>query len=128
MRGPSCHRYCRAAAHQSKEPIFMKFGKSMLTAALIVASGAVACSADLVGPPTIDDAQIDADVAATSGDAIASQITGFGDNVVAAGSFSMVAPSYSLSAGGAGARLNGISPTCTYASGRYSCAATTEQG
>ena len=54
----------------------MKFGKSMLGAALIVASGAVACSADLVGPPTLDDAQIDADIAATSGDAVASQITG----------------------------------------------------
>src|SRR5436305_3851189 len=128
MRGPSCHRYCRAAAYQPKELPLMKFGKSMLGAALIVASGAVACSADLVGPPTLDDAQIDADIAATSGDAVASQITGFSDNVTAAGSFSMVAPSYSLSVGGTGARLNGISSTCTYASGRYTCAATTEQG
>jgi hypothetical protein len=59
---------------------------------------------------------------------VASQISGFNDNVAAAGSFSMVAPSYNLSVGGSGARLNGISPTCTYASGRYSCAATTEQG
>src|SRR4051794_20426894 len=106
----------------------MKFGKSMLAAALIVASGAVGCSADLVGPPTLDDAQINADIAATSGDAIASQIAGFNDNVAAAGSFSMVAPSYNVSVGGRGASLNGISPTCSYASGRYTCAATTEQG
>ena len=107
----------------------MKFRNSMLAAAaLMLATGALACSADLVGPPALDDAQIDADIAATSGDAVASQITSFGDNVAAAGSFSMVAPSYSVSAGSNGARLNGISPTCTYASGRYSCAATTEQG
>lgn len=106
----------------------MKFRNPMLAAALLLASGAIACSADLVGPPTLDDAQIDADIAATSGDAVASQLTGFADNVTAAGSFSIVAPSYNLSVGSSGARLNGISPTCTYASGRYSCAATTEQG
>jgi len=100
----------------------------LAAAALMLATGALACSADLVGPPALDDAQIDADIAATSGDAVASQITSFGDNVAAAGSFSMVAPSYSVTAGSNGARLNGISPTCTYASGRYSCAATTEQG
>jgi len=107
----------------------MKFRNSMLAAAaLMLATGALACSADLVGPPALDDAQIDADIAATSGDAVASQITSFGDNVAAAGSFSMVAPTYKITAGSNGARLNGISPTCTYASGRYSCAATTEQG
>ncbi|HEV7388396.1 MAG TPA: hypothetical protein VGN73_07295, partial [Gemmatimonadaceae bacterium] len=108
----------------------MKFRNPLLAvAALMLASGALACSADLVGPPSLDDGQIDADIAATSGDAVASQITSFGDNVAAAGSFSMVAPSYSVNAGGAtGASFSGISPTCTYASGRYSCAATTEQG
>lgn len=100
----------------------------MLVAALVLASGAIGCSADLVGPPALDDAQIDADIAATSGDAVASQISGFGDNVAAAGSFSMVAPSYNVTVGGRGASLNGISSTCTYDSGRYSCAATTEQG
>jgi hypothetical protein len=108
----------------------MKLRNPLLAAAaLMLATGALACSADLVGPPSLDDGQIDADIAATSGDAVASQITSFGDNVTAAGSFSMVAPSYSVTAGGAnGASFSGISPTCTYASGRYSCAATTEQG
>jgi hypothetical protein len=100
----------------------------LVAAALLLAVGAVACSADVVAPPALDDAQIDADIAATSGDAVASQITSFGDNVAAAGSFSIAAPGYSLTAGGAGAALAGIPPTCTYASGRYSCAATTEQG
>ncbi len=100
----------------------------LAAAALLLETGSLACSADLVGPAALDDAQIDADIAATSGDAIASQITSFGDNVAAAGSFSMVAPSYSVTAGSNGASLNGISPTCSYASGRYSCAATTEQG
>lgn len=108
----------------------MKLKNSKLAAAaLMLATGALACSADLVGPPTLDDAQIEADIAAASGDAIASQITSFGDNVTAAGSFSMVAPSYSVTVGGAnGASLNGMSATCTYASGRYTCAAATEQG
>src|SRR2546423_3539038 len=108
----------------------MKFRNPMLTAAAVfLAVGAVACSTDLAGPPTLDDAQIDADVAATSGDAVASQITSFGDNVAAAGSFSIVAPSYSVNVGtGSKPSLNGISPTCTYASGRYSCSAATEQG
>ena len=101
----------------------------MLTAAaLFLTVGAVACSTDIAGPPTLDDAQINADVAAASGDAVASQITSFGDNVAAAGSFSMVAPSYSVNVGSGKPSLNGISPTCTYASGRYSCSATTEQG
>jgi hypothetical protein len=108
----------------------MKFRNPMLTAAaLLLTLGAVACSTDVAGPPTLDDAQIDADIAAAAGDAAASQITSFGDNVAAAGSFSMVAPSYNLNVGsGTKPSLNGISPTCTYASGRYSCSATTEQG
>ena len=107
----------------------MRFRNPMLTAAaLFLTVGAVACSTDIAGPPTLDDAQINADVAAASGDAVASQITSFGDNVAAAGSFSMVAPSYSVNVGSGKPSLNGISPTCTYASGRYSCSATTEQG
>jgi len=106
----------------------MKFRHPFLTvAALLLTTGAIACSADIVAPPSLDDAQIDADIAATSGDAVASQITSFNDNVTAAGSFTMVVPSYSLNAGGS-ARLDGIPPTCSYAAGRYSCAATTEQG
>ena len=57
----------------------MKFRNPMLTvAALFMTVGAVACSTDLAGPPSLDDAQIDADIAATSGDAVASQITSFG--------------------------------------------------
>ena|SRR2546423_7594807 len=105
----------------------MKFRNPMLAVAALFLT--VACSSDLAGPPTLTDAQIDADVAATSGDAVASQITSFGDNVTAAGSFSMVSPSYSVNVGNGGKpSLNGISPTCTYASGRYSCSATTEQG
>ncbi len=108
----------------------MNFRKPLLaTAALFLSVGAVACSSDIVAPPTLDDAQINADIAATSGDAVASQITSFGDDVAAAGSFSMVAPSFSVSVGnGSKPSLNGISPTCTYASGRYTCSATTEQG
>src|SRR5256885_11464434 len=107
----------------------MKFRNPMLTAAaLFLAVGAVACSTDLAGPPSLDDAQIDADIAATSGDAVASQITSFNDNVAAAGSFSMVAPSFNVGVGsGNKPSMDGISPTCSYASGRYSCAATTER-
>ena len=98
-------------------------------AAVFMTVGAVACSTDVLSPPTLDDAQITADVAATSGDAIASQVAGFGDNVAAAGSFSMVAPSYNVTVGsGSQPSFTGISPTCTYASGRYSCAVTTERG
>jgi len=98
-------------------------------AAVFMTVGAVACSTDVLSPPTLDDAQITADVAATSGDAIASQVAGFGDNVAAAGSFSMVAPSYNVTIGsGSQPSFTGISPTCTYASGRYSCAVTTERG
>ena len=104
----------------------------MLSAsAILLAVGAVACSTDLAGPaPTLDDVTIDADIAATSGDAVASQITGFTANVAAAGSFTMVSPSYNLVTTGASATpaFNGISATCSYADGRYSCAATTEQG
>src|SRR5438105_7547850 len=107
----------------------MRFRNPMPTAAaLFLTVGAVACSTDIAGPPTLDDAQINADVAAASGDAVASQITSFGDNVAAAGSFSMVAPSYSVNVGSGKPSLNGISPTCSYAAGRYSCSATTEQG
>jgi len=101
-------------------------------AAMFLAVGAVACSSDLVGPPALDDAQITADVAATSGDAVASQIASFSDNIAAAGSFTMIAPSYNISAPESGSngqpRFAGISPSCSYASGRYSCSATTEQG
>lgn len=102
----------------------------MLTAAaLFMAAGAVACGTDLSGPPALDDAQIDADIAAASGDAVASQITSFNDNIAATGSFSMVSPSYSVNVGsGTRPSLVGIPPTCTYAAGRYSCSATTEQG
>src|SRR5438034_9924998 len=108
----------------------MKLRNPMLTvAALLMTVGAVGCSTDFAGPPTLDDTQIDADIAATSGDAVASQITTFNDNVAAAGSFSMIAPSYNIGVGnGATPRMAGISPSCTYASGRYSCSATTEQG
>jgi hypothetical protein len=100
----------------------------LAAAAVLLALGAVGCSADLAGPPALNDAQINADIAAASGDAVASQIASFGANVAAAGSFSMVAPSYSVGVGSGKPSLNGIAPTCTYASGRYSCAATTEQG
>ena len=101
----------------------------LAVAALLLTVGAVACSTDLAGPPSLDDAQIDADIAATSGDAVASQITSFNDNVAAAGSFSMVAPSFNVGVGsGSKPSMDGISPTCSYASGRYSCSATTEQG
>jgi hypothetical protein len=101
-------------------------------AAMLLAVGAVACSTDLSGPaPTLDDATVDADIAATSGETVASQIAGFSDNIAAAGSFTMVSPSYDLGVSGSASAkpaFNGISPTCTYAAGRYSCAATTEQG
>ncbi len=107
----------------------MKVRNPLLTAATIfLTAGAVACSTDLVGPPALDDAQIDADIAAASGDAVASQVSSFGDNVAAAGSFS-VSPSYNVNVGsGTAPSLNGISASCSYASGRYSCSATTEQG
>ncbi|HEY1951461.1 MAG TPA: hypothetical protein VGG76_01540 [Gemmatimonadaceae bacterium] len=98
-------------------------------ATLILALGAAACSTDLSGPPALDDAQIDADIASASGATVASEVAGFTDNVAAAGSFSMVSPSFNVNVGsGTQPRLNGISPTCSYASGRYTCAATTEQG
>src|SRR3954464_6037997 len=109
----------------------MRFRNSMLSAAaMMLALGAAACSTDLSGPPAMDDAQIDADIAITSGDAVASEIAGFTDNVAAAGSFTMVAPSFNVSVGSGSAqpRFGGISPTCSYAAGRYTCAATTEQG
>ena len=108
----------------------MKFRNQMRAAAAVFMTvGAVACSTDVLSPPTLDDAQITADVAATSGDAVASQIASFGDNVAAAGSFSMVAPSYSVTVGkGTQPSFTGISASCTYTSGRYSCSATTERG
>ena len=108
----------------------MKVRNPLLTAATIfLTAGAVACSSDLVGPPALDDAQIDADIAAASGDAVASQVSSFGDNVAAAGSFSMVSPSYNVNVGsGTTPSMNGISASCSYAAGRYSCSATTEQG
>jgi len=107
----------------------MKVRNPLLTAATIfLTAGAVACSSDLVGPPALDDAQIDADIAAASGDAVASQVSSFGDNVAAAGSFS-VSPTYNVTVGsGTAPSLNAISASCSYASGRYSCSATTEQG
>jgi hypothetical protein len=96
---------------------------------MFIAVGVAACSSDVFAPPTLDDAQITADVAATSGDAIASQVAGFSDNVAAAGSFSRLAPSYNVTVGsGSQPSFAGISANCTYASGRYSCSATTERG
>jgi hypothetical protein len=108
----------------------MNFRNQMRAAAAVfITLGTVACSADLLSPPTLDDAQITADVAASSGDAIASQVAGFNDNVAAAGSFSRVAPSYNVTVGsGNQPSFSGISPTCSYTSGRYSCSATTENG
>jgi hypothetical protein len=111
----------------------MKFRNPMLTAAaLFLAAGAVACSSDLVGPPAIDDAQISADVAATSGDAVASEIANFSDNIAAAGSFTMLAPSFNVSAPGNGTNgqpsFGAISPTCSFAAGRYTCSVATERG
>ena len=111
----------------------MKFRNPMLTAAaMFLAAGAVACSSDVAGPPALDDTQITADVAVASGDAVASQVAGFTDNITAAGSFTMVAPSYNVNASGFGTSgkpsFAGISPTCSYAAGRYTCTATTEQG
>lgn len=113
----------------------MKFRNPMLTAAaMFLAAGAVACSSDLAGPPAIDDAQINADVAATSGDAVASQVGSFTDDITAAGSFTMVAPSYNLNVPGYGTsghpNFSTVAPNCSYATatGRYTCTATTEQG
>lgn len=108
----------------------MRVKNHVLTAAaMFLAVGAVACSSDLSGPPALDDAQIDADIAANSGAAVVSQVVGFNDDVAAAGSFTMISPSFSVSAGNASGKASvGISPTCSYAAGRYTCAATTEQG
>jgi hypothetical protein len=108
----------------------MKFRNQMRAAAAVFMTvGVVACSSDLLSPPTLDDAQITADVAVTSGDAIASQIASFGDNVAAAGSFSRVLPSYNVTVGsGSRPSFSGISASCSYAAGRYSCSATTENG
>src|SRR5256885_17163521 len=116
-------RAARAAHSTSGVKAFMKFRtQARAAAAVIMTVGVVACSSDVFAPPTLDDAQITADVAVTSGDAIASQVAGFSDNVAAAGSFSRVVPGYNVNAGsGTQARLAGISPPCTYASGRCDC-------
>jgi hypothetical protein len=111
----------------------MKFRNPMLTAAaMFLAAGAVACSSDLAGPPAIDDAQVNADVAATSGDAVATEVAGFSDNIAAAGSFTMVSPSFNVNAPGFGTSgqpsFGAVAPNCSYAAGRYSCTATTERG
>jgi len=111
----------------------MKFRNPILTAAaMFLAAGAVACSSDLTGPPAINDAQVSADVAVASGDAVASQVAGFTDNITAAGSFTMIAPSYSVNAPGYGTngppRFGVVASNCSYAAGRYTCSATTEQG
>ena len=111
----------------------MKFRNPMLTAAaMFLAAGAVACSSDLTGPPALDDAQINADVAATSGDAVASQVAGFTDDVTAAGSFTMVSPSYNVNVTGNGTSgqpsFGAVAPNCSYTAPRYTCTATTEQG
>jgi hypothetical protein len=101
-------------------------------AAAFLAAGAVACSSDLAGPPALDDTQINADVAATSGDAVASEIAGFSDDITAAGSFTMVAPGFNVIVSATGTNgqpsFAAVSPTCSYAAGRYTCSATTEQG
>ena len=108
----------------------MKLRNQVRAAAAVFMTVAVAaCSSDVFAPPTLDDAQITADVAATSGDAIASQVAGFSDNVAAAGSFTRVLPGYNVTIGqGTQPSFAGISASCTYASGRYSCSATTERG
>ncbi len=111
----------------------MRFRNPMLNAAaMFLAAGAVACSSDMIGPNGIDGAAINADVAATSGDAVASEVASFSDNIAAAGSFTMVTPSYNLSAPGnlmsGQPSFGAVSPTCSFAAGRYSCSAATEQG
>ena len=109
----------------------MKFRNHVRAAAAVFMTvGAVACSSDVFAPPTLDDAQIAADVAATAGDAVASQVAGFSDNVAAAGSFTRLVPSFNLTVGSGPQASNfaGIPANCTYASGRYSCSATTERG
>src|ERR1700730_3462255 len=98
----------------------MKFRNPLLTAAaMFLAAGAAACSSDLVGPPALDDAQITADVAVTSGDVVASHVAGFTDDITAAGSFTMIAPSYNVNAPGYGAsgpaRFGVVAANCTYA-------------
>jgi hypothetical protein len=119
-----------SGAFNIRSNAFMNFRNPMRAAAAVfITLGVAACSADVLSPPTLDDAQITADVAASSGDAIASQVAGFNDNVAAAGSFSRVAPSYNVTVGsGSQPSFSGISPTCSYTSGRYSCSATTENG
>ena len=103
----------------------MRFRNPTLTAAaMFLAAGAVACSTDLIGPPALDDAQITADIAASTGDAVVSQIAGFSDNTAAAG---MPTGSASFSTSNRSS-LAAASATCSYASGRYTCSASTEHG
>jgi hypothetical protein len=110
----------------------MNFRNSMLAgAAILFAAGATGCSADLTAPSQIDDAQVNADVAASAGETVASELAGFSDNTAAAGSFTKVAPSYNLTVGpngGASAQLAPVSSSCSYGAGRYTCSATSENG
>ena len=110
----------------------MRSKNSMLAVAMILTVGAVACSSDLSGPPALSDVQVDADIAATAGDAVASQIAGFANDVAAAGSFTIVSPSFNVNAPGSTATgapsFTAVSATCSYSAGRYTCAATTEEG
>jgi hypothetical protein len=104
----------------------------MLTAAaMFLAAGAVACSSDIIGAPALDDAQITADIAASTGDAVVSQVAGFSDNTAAAG-MPTGAASFSANASSSATSnqsgLAAVAATCTYAAGRYSCSASTEQG
>ena len=98
-------------------------------AALFLATGALACSSDVLGPSELNDDQIDADIAAASGANVAAELASFDDNVAAAGSFTVVAPNSGLkSPVSASVSVGPVAPTCTYSAGRYSCAATNEQG
>lgn len=108
----------------------MNFRNSMLAGvAMVFAAGAIGCSADLTSPSQIDDAQVNADIAASAGETVASELAGFAGNTAAAGSFNRMVPSYSVSVGnGASAQLAPVSASCSYAAGRYTCAATNENG
>jgi hypothetical protein len=99
--------------------------------AIVFAAGAIGCSADLTAPSQIDDAQVNADIAASAGETVASELAGFADHTAAAGSFTKVLPSFSVSVnpnGGASAQLAPVSSNCSYGAGRYTCSATTENG
>ena len=106
----------------------MRFRNPMLAAAaMFLAAGAVACSSDLIGAPALDDAQITADIAASTGDAVVAQVAGFSDNTSAAG-MPTGSASFSANATSNQSSLAAAAATCTYASGRYTCSASTEQG